>query len=229
MKTVQERLIHWNGRHALVMLGGAALALAVSPLWTLVPLAGGSFAALIWSCRHHWSALDRFGPANAVTAARLLGILALPQIAAAGPLAVAVCAVALFALDGVDGWLARRLGLCSEFGEYFDKETDAVFMLVLCLLLYKGGRLEAWILLPGLLRYGFVVFLMLAKPPVAKERQSAKGKWIFSGMISALIAAFMPFPDFYRPCAALMTVVLLYSFADALLDLYRPPRQDTGA
>jgi phosphatidylglycerophosphate synthase len=145
------------------------------------------------------------------------------------PLAVAGFAVTVFALDGVDGWLARRLGLASEFGEYLDKETDAFFMLVLCVLVYAGGRFGAWILVPGLLRYGFVVFLMLAKPPAVKERRSARGAWMSFGMISALLVAFTPFPTFYQPYALLMTLVLLYSFADSLLDLYRSPQEDGSA
>jgi phosphatidylglycerophosphate synthase len=225
----QVRLVRWSELHAMVMLAGTVLVLTVSPLWALMLLAGVSFAALVWACRTHWSPAGRFGAANALTAARLLGALALPAVAAISPLAVAGVAVMLFAIDGVDGWLARRLGLVSEFGEYFDKETDAFFMLVLCLLLHTGGRFEAWILVPGLLRYGFVVFLMLAKPAALKERQSARGRWMYFAMISALIVAFTPFPAFYQPYALLMTLVLLYSFAHALLDLYRSPRGNGSA
>ena len=226
---IQVRLVRWSELHAIVMLAGTALVLAGASLWALMLLAAVSFAALVWRCRTHWSPPGRFGAANALTAARLLGVLALPSVAAMSPLAVAGFAVTLFALDGVDGWLARRLGLASEFGAYLDKETDAFFMLVLCLLVYTGGRFGAWILLPGLLRYGFVVFLILAKPPAVKERRSARGRWMYFGMISALVAAFTPFPAFYQPYALLMTLVLLYSFADALLDLYRRPRENGSA
>jgi Sec-independent protein secretion pathway component TatC len=70
---------------------------------------------------------------------------------------------------------------------------------------------------------------MLAKPPAVKERRSARGRWMYFGMISALVAAFTPFPAFYQPYALLMTLVLLYSFADALLDLYRRPRENGSA
>jgi phosphatidylglycerophosphate synthase len=226
---VQVRLVRWSEHHAIVMLAGTALILTGAPLWALMLLAAVSFAALVWSCRTHWTLSGRFGAANALTALRLLGVLALPAFAAMNPLAVAGFAVTVFALDGVDGWLARRLGLASEFGEYLDKETDAFFMLVLCVLVYAGGRFGAWILVPGLLRYGFVVFLMLAKPPAVKERRSARGAWMSFGMISALLVAFTPFPTFYQPYALLMTLVLLYSFADSLLDLYRSPQEDGSA
>ncbi|MGZ8231522.1 MAG: CDP-alcohol phosphatidyltransferase family protein [Burkholderiales bacterium] len=218
------RLARWSEMHALVALGGTALVLGGAPLWTLMLLASVSFAGLVWGCRDAWPRPGRFGSANALTTARLLGAIALPAVAALGPLAVAAWALTLFALDGVDGWLARRLGLASEFGEYFDKEADAFFMLALCVLLHTGERLGAWIVVPGLLRYGFVVFLMLAKPHALKERRSATGRWIYFGMISALIAAFTPFRNFYEPYALVMTLALTYSFAEALRDLYRRPQ-----
>jgi phosphatidylglycerophosphate synthase len=135
----------------------------------------------------------------------------------------------LFMLDGVDGWLARKFGLASEFGEYLDKEADAFLMLVLCLLLYTTGRLGAWVILPGVLRYGFVLFIALARPPAQKERRTTSGRWIYVGMTSALIAAFTPFPWLYRPFAALMTLVLVYSFASAARDVYRRPQASEGA
>jgi phosphatidylglycerophosphate synthase len=161
--------------------------------------------------------------------ARLLGTAALPWTVAAGPLATAAFALTLFALDGVDGWLARKLGLASEFGEYLDKETDAFLMLMLCLLLYTGGRLAAWILAAGLLRYAFVLFIALARPPAQKERRTASGRWIYVAMTSALIAAFTPLPFVYQPLAALMTLALLYSFGSAVRDMYRPSHETEGA
>jgi phosphatidylglycerophosphate synthase len=220
---IQMRLVRWSEAHATVLLVGTALVLTGASVWVLMVLACASFAALVWSCREGWPLPGRFGAANALTTARLLGVLALPATGVSNPLAVAACALTLFALDGLDGWLARRLGLVSEFGEYLDKEADAFFVLALCVLLYTGGRLGVWIMIPGLLRYGFVLFLMLAKPPALKERRSARGKWMSFGMISALIVAFTPFPVLYRPYALLMTLVLLYSFADALFDVYRGP------
>jgi phosphatidylglycerophosphate synthase len=194
----------------------------------LMLLAAASFAALVWNGRHAWSPQGRFGEANALSIVRLVIVLALPSLAALGPHAVLVTAITIAALDGVDGWLARRLKLASEFGEYLDKETDAFFMLVLCLLLYGSGRLGAWILLPGLLRYGFVTCLKFSRPRAMKERRSVRGRVIYFGMISALIFAFTPFTELYEPYAAVMTLALAYSFAEALLDLYRAPAQERG-
>lgn len=223
LRDVQGRLIDWNQRHAFVVIAATALSLGLSSAWPIVLTAAASFGVLMRDCRPLWRPPGRFGLANAVTSFRLLGILALPQLLAAGPLAVAAWAVVLLVLDGLDGWLARRSGLASEFGEYFDKEADALLVLVLCHLLFDSGRLGPWILVPGLLRYAFVIFLMVARPPAVKEQRSELGKWIFLGSMSAWIVAFTPFPGFYEPYAVVMTVLLLYSFAAAVIGLYRPP------
>lgn len=222
LSTRSDRLVEWSRRHALVVLGATVLAVAFSSPWWLSALASLSFVALVREHEALASSTGSFGSANWVTALRLAGTLSLPALATIGPLAVAAGATVVFALDGVDGWIARRNGLASEFGEYFDKESDALLMLVLCLLLHDAGRFGAWILLPGLLRYGFVVFLMLARPPEPKERRSGFGRWIFFGAASALIASFTPFPALYEPFMGAMTVLLVASFLIAIVELHRP-------
>jgi len=104
---------------------------------------------------------DRFGPANVVTSLRAMLVVALltllwqPATAGLHWIAGWTAAVAI-ALDGVDGWLARRTGLASAFGARFDMETDAALLLVLSILLWHWGQAGAWILLAGLMRYLFV-------------------------------------------------------------------------
>lgn len=218
------QIVRWSELHALVVTVCTFLALAGLPLSLAAALSGVSFAALIFICRGQWASGGRFGLASWVTAGRLLGVVLLPGFIASDSISLALGAACLLVLDGIDGWLARRWGLVSEFGEYFDKEVDAFFMLILCLMLYQGGRLGGWIVLPGLLRYGFVFFLKFARPPAAKERQTTRGKWIYLMMMVSLIFAFTPFPHLYTPAAALMTGVLVYSFAEAVVDLYRSPR-----
>lgn len=106
--------------------------------------------------------LTRFGAANAVTLLRasivalfagLLGPTAPPPT-----LAWLLAALALVALilDGVDGWLARRNGLQSPFGARFDMEVDAFFILILAALVWQFDKAGVWVILSGVLRYGFV-------------------------------------------------------------------------
>ena len=44
------------------------------------------------------------------------------------------------ALDGVDGWLARRRGMSSAFGARFDMEIDALLVQVLAILVWRYGK-----------------------------------------------------------------------------------------
>ena len=66
-----------------------------------------------------------------------------------------VGAIAL-ALDGIDGWVARRLRLQSLFGARFDLEVDAAFILILSVLVWESGKVGAWVLVGGAMRYLFM-------------------------------------------------------------------------
>lgn len=227
--SLQTKLIFWTEWHALWMIAGALLVWYQGLPFMAAVFAGFSFLSLIFRCRFQWTAKGVFGWPNRVTLLRLGGVLGLLFFPKIHPSSMILFAALLFSLDGLDGWLARKGGLASEFGEYFDKEVDAFFLLTLCLLLYDGGRLGGWILLPGLLRYFFVLFLKFANPPQVKEQQSSRGKWIYFLMMAALIFCFTPFPPVYKPFAAIMTGILGYSFLDALYRLYRLPSADPGA
>lgn len=84
----------------------------------------------------------RFGVANAVTLARVVGtcwVGALTLQAATGAfddadrtLTIAI-AVGSLVLDGLDGWVARVRGEVTAFGARFDMETDAALLVFLSL------------------------------------------------------------------------------------------------
>ena len=106
------------------------------------------------------SGAPRFGPANAVTAARSLliaGVTALVVTSfsqAVPPLLLVAVAGPALALDAVDGWIARRTRTESAVGARYDMETDAYLLLVLSAadVPLVGG----WVLAIGLMRYAFV-------------------------------------------------------------------------
>jgi phosphatidylglycerophosphate synthase len=136
----------WQGRYVLAgWLGYAVL---------------GCIVAITSSLRPDRA---RFGLANQVTLLRaglvcLAGgaLLASGQAPGISWSLAGLIAVAL-GLDAVDGWLARRLRLVSAFGARFDIEIDALLLLILALLVWQAGRVDAWVLAIGLLRYGFVL------------------------------------------------------------------------
>lgn len=170
-------------------------------------------AAFIYVARHQWTSKGRFGIANAVTALRGGFVLGLPFAATQGALWVILLSCVVLAADGLDGWLARNRDLSSEFGAFFDKETDSFFLLLLCGLAAFEGRLPAWILGVGLLRYGFVVLLFCVPTPQQSEARSEAARYAYGGMVGALLTAFLPYPAVYGPVVSVATAGLVLSFA----------------
>jgi len=103
------------------------------------------------------------GPADRVTLGRMLVALPIGALLVAGGaldpaarwLVVGLGSLAL-ALDGVDGWVARRTGTATRFGARFDMELDAALLLALSILAWRVGPVGAWVIGIGALRYLFV-------------------------------------------------------------------------
>ncbi len=95
-------------------------------------------------------------------------------------------------LDGIDGWIARRSGMTSDFGADFDMEVDSLFLLALSLLVYGTDIVGAWVLCSGLMRYSFVIagwsWPTLAAPLMPRWRR----KVICVVQVAALIATLAP-------------------------------------
>lgn len=217
----------WSAGHAGAMVAAGALVAAGLPAWTLSAAAALSFAVLLHLGRRRWTPSGRFGAANVLTFARIAACALLPLLA---PAAVAAVTLVLLATDGIDGRIARRRGLAGAFGEHADKEADALLMLMLCLLLYRlPDGLGAWILLPGALRYLFVAFLLLARPPQPKEGRNAWAGGISILMLLTLAAcfAFHPIAAALRLLAGAATVLLCFSFAHSAYALYRSPLSES--
>jgi phosphatidylglycerophosphate synthase len=172
----------------------------------------------------------RFGPANAVTATRstLVGLVTALTVASlegttSTVLLVSLVACAL-ALDGVDGYVARRTGSESELGARFDMEVDAFLLLVLCV--YDARYVGWWVLSIGLLRYAFVVagallpWMRRTLPP----RYWRKVVTAASGIALAVVASQVLPPTANMAVAAAALVLMLESFGRDVTWLVRMNR-----
>src|SRR4051794_31124111 len=123
MLGLARRLERWSFGNA-VLLGGALVpALWLARPWPIGVAALASFVVLIAQTRRDWTSSAGFGAANVVTSLRLLLVIALGVGLHGAPgLVLAALVLAVLALDGLDGWLARRAGLVSAFGAHFDME-----------------------------------------------------------------------------------------------------------
>jgi phosphatidylglycerophosphate synthase len=183
-----------------------------------------------------------FGLANAVTLARgalnalLLGLLVDPAALdavggdAAGWLVVAV-ALSSLALDGVDGWVARRCRLASAFGARFDVQVDALLLIVLALAAVVTGQAGLWVFALAAGYYGFLaartVWPWLARPlPPSRAR---KGVFVAQATTLVVICA----PPVTTAVAAGLTAATLalmaVSFGRDVRWLWRRAAASTGA
>lgn len=157
------------GSAALVAAGGGAASAAGAALITFGACATGGWAILRGLGSGAYPH-DRLGLCNGVTMARgagvavLAGLVVAPGALAGGGgfgWAVVALAATVLALDGLDGWLARRSGLRSAFGARFDVEADVIFAVVMAALAWQAGKVGAWFLLIGGLRPAFLLAGML--------------------------------------------------------------------
>lgn len=134
-----------------------------------------------------------------------------------------VLAMMFLILDGVDGYLARKLDLCSDFGARFDMESDAFFILVLSVSIVLLFNMPAWVLLIGLMRYVYIalqILLPILKTPV-KDRFSRKAICVFQ--IISLVAPFLPFvtKSIWINMLMVSLLLLIFSFGRDIKDQIR--------
>jgi len=196
------------------MLAGTTAAALVGRPAPIAALAIVSFGLLIVVGRGAWTPLGPFGAANSVTVIRLAMLVAcgLWFYRARGEIIAAVV-LGVFALDAVDGWLARKTGAASAFGAHFDMETDALLVLVIDLLLWQRGTLGPWILTAGLLRYVYVLFVAALPGDAAPMPKARWARAAFGALVVGLALA-LALENVLGAVAALLgTALVTASFA----------------
>jgi phosphatidylglycerophosphate synthase len=162
------------------------------------------------------------GPANRITLGR--AALAVPVFALAiWPTSggdrhawlIIVVSTIVMLLDGLDGRVARRTGTESPFGARFDMELDAALLLALSVLVWRDGRIGPWVLLIGLMRYGFVAASWIWPALAADLPPSFRRKLVCVVQGIALLVALGPIisDPLAMISAAVGLVALSYSFA----------------
>lgn len=210
----QSAIVRWSIVHASLQIVATVMATALNRPSIVAVVGMGSLLGLIILFRKKWTPGGSFGRANLVTLGRLAGVGVLVAVAGTvPPLTIILFGFLLLAADGIDGWLARKQNQSSLFGEYFDKETDAFLLLVVCLLLTTQDILGPWILAAGLLRYLFVLTGRSVKGRHLTEGKSTRGRTIYIVVTGLLFLCFLPFSAFHLPLALIALTLLTFSFA----------------
>lgn len=160
------------------------------------------------------------GAANRITLLRATWVLAVAGLvlheAGSGRASwwIIVWSAAAMVLDGVDGHVARRSGETSRFGARLDMEVDALLLLVLAVLVWQGGKVGAWIIAVGGLRYLFVAagWIWPSLRGELLESQRRKTVCVIQGtvLLVCLLPMIRPSPASLLAGGAL--ALLLYSF-----------------
>jgi phosphatidylglycerophosphate synthase len=135
--------------------------------------------------------------------------------------AVVAAALVGLVLDGVDGWLARRLELTSAFGARFDMEVDALSVLALAMLVVVSGRAGGWVLFIGLMRYIFIGLGWLWPALTAPLSPSFRRQAICVLTTAALLISLLPGVQAPAPGILLGSgmAALVWSFSADILTL----------
>jgi phosphatidylglycerophosphate synthase len=216
--TEQMQLQTWTRRHAAgLVAAGVVSILLQSPIPATV-FGVLSLLLLVFHHRGRWTPSGMFGPANTVTALRLAmvaGLCTMGFLEGLGP-ASALLVLTIFALDGLDGWLAKRTGQSTVFGAAFDMECDALLVLVCTLLLYLRGRLEVYILIPGFLRYVYSLGVAWLPGGGVEAPASRLGRYAFSVFAVSMVVSLWPIEPIHAPLAVFATLLIVWSFARGL-------------
>ena len=176
---------------------------------------------LVWVLRHRsqWQLFGKFGGvANALTGFRWLSIAVLCGFCLwLHPYVIFVLGILVLVADGLDGYYARKYHTTSVFGDVFDKETDAFFVLTYGVIIVERDLAESWVMLPGLLRYLYVIILSYVDRPSSPIGKSFRRQFVGMWMMGTLLAPFVVGPKIYIPGLAVAIIMILYSFA---LDFY---------
>jgi phosphatidylglycerophosphate synthase len=218
----------FSTRHAMVMLFGIALSAACASSLPLAVAALASFGYWLFESRASFLA-SRFGSANWITSVRLVSLLLFAAlIDTRQPLAASALAWAVFCLDGLDGFLARRTHMESSFGALYDAEVDATFSMLLTWALFQLGHAGAWVLLGGLLRFMYVLSLYITRVSEVEAPRSTLGRYVFGLSVGGYTLSLWPFAAAGSALSGLSTLLLCYSFSRSFHWTFSARRRQTG-
>lgn len=185
--------IGWGRSEPLAATGVVGLALVGARLWRVEP-PKSALPTLVTALRVGLTA------GIGLLGTRLTGVQ------------VAMGVVVVFVLDGLDGFLARRLDTASRLGAQLDNESDAFLTAVLCLLLWFRSSLGAWILIAGFLRYGYVLTVSFV-PSRGHVPPSKLATRSFGIALVGFLVGLFEWGAISEIAPALSTMLLVWSFS----------------
>lgn len=211
-------LNQWNIIHSI----GILMALAVFHLtgwyWPVIAFVLLSLI-LLWTSQ--WYTISKLKPAggyaNLVTLLRYILLLLIVIFSDVWPVwSLGLLFAIPVLLDGLDGYLARKLNHITKFGALFDLETDSLFMTFTGMILYHKNIVGSWLLPAAYMRYFYVLAIAILQLNRIQEKRTRFGPFIAFIMFVSVILEFLfqgAVTKVILFCASCLIVVsFIYSF-----------------
>ncbi len=186
----------WILIHAVLLIIANIIAISLNYIQYLVFVSFASFLWFIYLGRAAWRQYQPIaGYANWTTFLRLVLLVATLCLEAdlSNRMLFLLLGFAV-ALDGFDGYLARRFNQVSSWGGLFDKEVDSFLVAGIATLLYLRFQFPIAILLIGLLHYWYELLLYVLAWQALKTPPNPIGKYVAAILfISLLLAIVLPY------------------------------------
>lgn len=220
--TYDVKIIRWNNFHSVLF---TLLFILYTVLSLRFPVIIGGAISFLYYWIIHLGILKTFKPfagyANRTTSLRLILVIIagifynnLPDFV------LFFIGISIFSLDGLDGYLARKFNQKSEFGAYFDMETDAFYVCIFTIILFEKDFAGYWILIPGFLRYFYGTIILLVGRKAKEEIRTKLGPVIAGIFFVSILSPFVLSSAFYNPAlivsSSLVVMSFIYSFIQNL-------------
>lgn len=216
-------LKQWNIIHSIAILMALTVFHLTGWYW---PVLVASFLSLILLWSTQWYTISNIKPAggyaNLLTLLRYNLMLLIVIFSKIWPLwSLGLLFAIPVLLDGLDGYLARKLNHVTRFGALFDLETDSLFMTLTGMILYDRHIVGAWLLPAAYMRYFYVLFIWILQLNRIQEKRTRFGPFIAFIMFMSLILEFLFQSAATRVilmCASSLIILsFIYSFFGVIL------------
>ncbi len=213
----------WSVYNALALTATSCAVLLFNNLYVLLPVFSISIAVLIFLNRKLLLySMPVFGIANSITLTRFLIITCSFLLIDLDNAQTLFCLLLVAVLlDFFDGKAARHFKESSFFGQYFDMEIDAFFVLLMCFYYYLCYDISCWILIPALLRYLFRLYTFLFPRMNFVERKKKYATFVAASYFAVLLIGLITSGSLQLLVLMIGSLAVMLSFFIGIVEYYR--------
>ncbi|MFT4803380.1 MAG: phosphatidylglycerophosphate synthase [Sediminicola sp.] len=214
-----KKILTWNKWHISIMLFASIYSLAVHDLILISVTAILSFSFYLYLFR---SPLTKYSPslgyANIVTLIRAIilffSMLFWDEL---NSNTLFFAFLIITCLDWLDGFIAKKMSIASEFGLYLDMETDSLLVATMSFILWQLYGFHWIILVAGFLRYPYAIVVILINGGTKKEPKKAYASIVAGIFFVVLLLNFLLISTIGETLLYISSVLILASFLRSFL------------